>query len=143
MAMQGGYYFKWERWREANDHLMLGDLPLGSFFTNAISDDVDEVICMEVYSAFQRAVQQRRFMLTDGGYFGWGPDNAYSEDRSMELRVGDKIVIVFGCSTPLVIRPKKDQFEVVGEAYVEGFMDGEALAILESGACKTQTFIFC
>jgi hypothetical protein len=143
MAAQAGYYFKWENWHEANDHLMLGDWSLGSFFNNFISDDVGEATYAEVYLACQRAVQQRRFMLTEGGYFGWGPDNAYSEDPLMELRVGDKIAIIFGCSTPLVIRPKGDKFEVVGEAYVQGFMDGEALGLLESGACEVQIFTFC
>ena len=142
MAGQGGYY-KWGSWREANNHLMLGDRPLGSFFTNAIPRDAEEITYMEVFCSSQRAVQQRRFMLTKGGYFGWGPDNAFSRDPSMELRVGDKIAIVFGCSTPLVIRPKESQFEVIGEAYVQGFMDGEALGLLRSGACERQTFTFC
>lgn len=53
-------------------------------------------------------------MLTKNGYFGWGPDNMYKNDRPKELRVGDKIAIVFGCSTPLAVRPRADKFEVVG-----------------------------
>lgn len=66
----------------------------------------------------------------------------YENDPSKELRVGDKIAIVFGCSTPLVIQPAVDKFEVVGKAYVQGFMDGEALVLIESGACDMQSFIF-
>lgn len=143
LAAQRGYYFKWQYWRDANDHLMLGERPLASFFTNVIPEDADEITYTEIYCASQRAVQQRRFMLTKGGYFGWGPDNAYTNDESMELRVGDKIAVVFGCSTPLVIRPKGVRFEVVGEAYLQGFMNGEALDLLKSGDCKAQAFTFC
>jgi hypothetical protein len=140
---QRDYYFKWEGWRDAHDDFMLGEQRLGDFFTNAIPKDAEEITYMEVYCSSQRTVQQRRFILTGKGYFGWGPDNLYGTDPSKALRVGDKIAIVYGCSTPLVIRPKEDKFEVVGEAYVQGFMDGEALGLVNSGASRLQTFIFC
>lgn len=42
--------------------------------------------------------------------------------------VGDKIMIVKGCATPLVLRRVKDTpdtFKVIGDAYVHGFMFGE------------------
>jgi hypothetical protein len=140
---QRGYYFKWERWRNAHADFMLGEQRLGSFFTDTIPQDAEELTYMEVYCSSQRTVQQRRFMLTKNGYFGWGPDNLYEGDLSKQLRVGDKIAILLGCSTPLVIRPGGDKFEVMGEAYVQGFMDGEALVLMESGACDIQTFVFC
>jgi hypothetical protein len=139
---QRGYYFKWELWRYAHDDFMLGEERLGSFFTEIIPPDAEELTYTEVYCSSQRTVQQRRFLLTKNGYFGWGPDNMYENDPSKELQVGDKIAIVFGCSTPLVIRPVGDKFEVVGEAYVQGFMDGEALVLMESQACDIQPFIF-
>lgn len=122
---------------------MLGQERLGSFFTDIIPQDAEELTYLEVYCSPQKAVQQRRFMLTRNGCFGWGPDNVYETDQSKELKVGDKIAILPGCSTPLVIRQVGDKFEVVGEAYVQGFMDGEALVLMESGACDIQPFMFC
>jgi hypothetical protein len=123
---------------------MLGSQSLGSFFTDYVPKDAEEVTYMEVYCSVQRSVQQRRFMLTKNGYFGWVPDNLYcGDDVTHEVEVGDKIAIVFGCSTPLVIRPKRDKFEVLGEAYVQGFMDGEALDLLGSHGCAQETFVFC
>ncbi|KAF7515642.1 hypothetical protein G7054_g14475 [Neopestalotiopsis clavispora] len=45
-------------------------------------------------------------------------------------QVGDRIVILFGCSVPTVIRPAqgngKDYVTIVGEAYMHGKMHGEA-----------------
>ncbi|KAK5654729.1 hypothetical protein OQA88_7054 [Cercophora sp. LCS_1] len=142
LAGQRAYYFKWEEWHKAHDDMMLGDWPLGKFFKAVIPKGADELTFTEVYCASQRTVQQRRFMLTKGGYFGWGPDNVYGRDKTKELRAGDKIAIVSGCSTPLVIRPRGKEFEVLGEAYVQGFMDGEAVDLLESGVCQRQTFTF-
>jgi len=143
LSGQAGYYFKWQLWRNAHENFMLGQQTLGSFFTDVIPGDADEKTYIEVYCSAQRTVQQRRFILTKQGYFGWGPDNVYNSDLSKELRVGDKIAIVFGCSTPLVIRPKGGQYEVVGEAYVQGFMDGEAMGLVESGQCEVKAFTFC
>lgn len=81
-------------------------------------------------------------MTTTNGHLGWVPDNMYGNDEN-QVRKGDKIAVLFGCSTPIVIRPHGNCFQVLGEAYVQGFMDGEALEFLESGQCESRDFIFC
>ncbi|KAF1999093.1 HET-domain-containing protein [Amniculicola lignicola CBS 123094] len=143
LAGQEGYYFKWQRWRHANDNLMLGTRPLKSYFTDVLPKDAEEVTYMEVYSTACRMVMERRFMLTKNGYLGWAPDNAYESSEMNQARVGDVIAIIHGCSTPLVIRPYGSKFQVVGEAYVEGFMDGEAMDILRHSNCQPKMFDFC
>ena len=62
----------------------------------------------------------RRLTTTDSGYIGMGPSRA---------RKGDKIVVLLGCSIPLVLRahPGKTSYEVIGEFYLHEFMNGEAL----------------
>jgi hypothetical protein len=45
---------------------------------------------------------------------------------------GDSIVVIHGTFMPLVLRPSRHGFRVVGPAYVHGLMDGEAL-VEESG----------
>lgn len=40
---------------------------------------------------------------------------------------GDAICVVQGCSIPLVMRPKGDHWILIGESYVHGIMDGEAM----------------
>lgn len=50
-----------------------------------------------------------------------------------QTRAGDQIVILDGCSVPLVLRKLPsgdDSHELVGEAYVHGVMNGEAIASL-------------
>ena len=49
------------------------------------------------------------------------PDNA---------RAGDKVAIVLGCQYPVVLRPEKGHYQVVGEALVHGYMDGDVVSKL-------------
>lgn len=142
MASQSGYYFRWNRWREAHDDMQLGETRLGDYFSDIIPDGVEEKDYAEVYGAFDRTSKERRLLLTSKGYLGWAPDNLYGDD-SEQTQLADLVCIVFGCSTPLVIRPQNGLFQVMGEAYIQGFMDGEAMRLLETGECAIREFTFC
>ncbi|KAF2731828.1 hypothetical protein EJ04DRAFT_514298 [Polyplosphaeria fusca] len=59
----------------------------------------------------------------------------------------DLVCILFGCSVPVILRqrlggPGNSHFELLGEAYIHGKMDGEALATFDADALasKTQDF---
>ncbi|CAF9905887.1 MAG: hypothetical protein HETSPECPRED_005979 [Heterodermia speciosa] len=52
------------------------------------------------------------------GYMGLFPAQAQK---------GDAIAIVYGAHTPFVIRPKSQDFQFIGECYIHGVMDGEAM----------------
>ncbi|KAJ4296624.1 hypothetical protein N0V90_006672 [Kalmusia sp. IMI 367209] len=61
----------------------------------------------------------RRPFITKEGYLGLGPK---------DMRDGDVVVVVFGAEVPLVLRKAPEGgYELVGEAYVNGIMDGEVL----------------
>ncbi|KAF2267312.1 hypothetical protein CC78DRAFT_614253 [Lojkania enalia] len=143
LANRGGYYFKWERWRQAHNGFMLGKRALESYFTDTIPENAEESTFIDVFRGVERMVMERRFMLTKNGCFGWAPDDAYDDTDVNQVRVGDLIAIVFGCSTPLVIRRSAEHFQIVGEAYVEGMMDGAALRLIDDCECEQQFFTFC
>jgi hypothetical protein len=67
-----------------------------------------------------RAVQlralRRRFFVTSSGMFGLGP---------MDTQVDDVIFVLLGCSVPVVLRQKGQDWTFVGETFVAGIMDGE------------------
>jgi Heterokaryon incompatibility protein (HET) len=46
---------------------------------------------------------------------------------SKHAQPGDRICILFGSQVPFVLRPAGAFWEVIGEAYIHGIMDGEAL----------------
>ena len=61
----------------------------------------------------------RRFFRSNQGRFGWAPDQA---------RPGDKLCILNGLAVPLILRAKDSgRFEIIGDAYVHGIMDGEVV----------------
>ena len=60
----------------------------------------------------------RRFGTTVLGYMGLFPAQA---------RKGDGIAIIYGAHKPFVIRPKGQDYQLIGQCYVHGVMDGEAM----------------
>jgi hypothetical protein len=50
-----------------------------------------------------------------------------------KTKEGDVIAILYGCSVPVILRPVRDEmkdqqdYEFIGEAYIHGKMDGEAI----------------
>ncbi|KAG5752176.1 hypothetical protein H9Q70_005185 [Fusarium xylarioides] len=144
LAGQAGYYFRWEEFRSMNAGFDLGCHRLDDFFYDEIPQDASELDYSEVYSCFDRASQKRRFMTTTNGYMGWAPDNIFGED-SEQTRPGDLIAVLFGCSTPVVIRRygPYGYYQVIGEAYVQGLMDGEAMELVDMGKLQCTRMTFC
>ncbi|KAK3368799.1 heterokaryon incompatibility protein-domain-containing protein [Podospora didyma] len=137
------YWFRWSRWRRVHEMFRLGNKTLGGYFSDVIPQGAVESDYIEVWCAADRGNKERRFMLTEGGYLGWAPDNLSGHDEAHSVRPGDFIAIMLGCSAPLVIRPCGATFEVLGEAYIEGFMDGEATCLLDEGHFHVEQFTFC
>jgi hypothetical protein len=138
----GGYYFRWEEWRQANKWFRLGDRWLDAFFTDYVPDGASEEDYTAAFCSFDRTCKRRRLMATGRGYLGWAPDNMFGSHKDQTWK-GDLIAVIFGCSTPIIVRPYGEYFQVVGEAYVQGIMDGESMVFLESGNCQVQDFTFC
>ncbi len=70
--------------------------------------------------AFEKWVSHRRFFKTKNGFFGLGPGN---------LHEGDRVWVVRGAHTPLVLRQvaEEETFRFVGDCYLHGCMEGEML----------------
>lgn len=75
---------------------------------------------VDAQRAVNLRVSKRMFMVTGKGYFGIGP---------AETRERDQICVLSGCSVPFVLRAVGEEWEVIGECFVLGIMDGEAVAM--------------
>jgi hypothetical protein len=55
-------------------------------------------------------------------------------------REGDSVAVLFGCSIPLVLRrvPLQETWQIMGEAYVHGYMNGEVAGLIESGKLASE-----
>jgi len=58
---------------------------------------------------------------------------------SVAARVDDEIYVLAGGSVLYVLRPQQDCFQFIGECYVHGLMNGEALDKLKDGTAEIQT----
>jgi hypothetical protein len=67
----------------------------------------------------------RNLCVTARGYLGYVPSGS---------QIGDKVCILFGSAVPFILREDKDGFfMLVGECYVHGIMDGEAMKEQDMG----------
>jgi hypothetical protein len=78
-----------------------------------------DTLASEMLLMLEKTARRRRFALIEGMYL-MVPE---------EVDIGDLLVIVFGCDTPLLLRPVNDgrQWLLIGECFCFGIMDGEVL----------------
>jgi hypothetical protein len=86
---------------------------------------------------------RRRLFRTSRGYLGIGPEDTQN---------GDRICILTGGQMPLVMRPKEDviifrnsflrnfHWTLIGESYVHGIMDGEAIVDFQRSGKEMEIF---
>jgi hypothetical protein len=88
----------------------------------------------------EKTVMNRVLCVTEKGYMGLVP---------YEAKIGDQIVVLFGGNTPFLLRESDEDVHgerrwlLVGECYVHGFMDGEAINGLdeEEFEGRSETFV--
>jgi hypothetical protein len=73
---------------------------------------------------FGNRMMGRSLCITAGGLIGMG---------SGYMTAKDIVVVPFGCSTPIILRPEGhgNEYRYVGDVYINGYMHGEALAQME------------
>ncbi|SCV57500.1 uncharacterized protein FFB14_15174 [Fusarium fujikuroi] len=71
--------------------------------------------------AFTNLMQSRRFAATDIGLIGYVP---------MRAKKGDLVCILYGSDVPFVVKKEAEgKYSLVGECYMHGIMEGEALEL--------------
>jgi hypothetical protein len=84
--------------------------------------------------AFEEGLKRRRLLVTENGLIGSAPQTAEE---------GDVLCVLYGCSVPVILRKFQDEnfYEFVGECYLHGFMDAEAIALHIKGVLEEQEFV--
>jgi hypothetical protein len=87
-----------------------------------ILKDPPQINISDLFKWMHTQMIGRNFLVLDSGAICVGPEGAVE---------GDEVYVLIGCSVPVVLRKdlKSDNCEsiLMGECYVKGFMDGEAL----------------
>ena len=74
----------------------------------------------------------RRFFVSKDGYFGLAPPDAQE---------GDRIAVLFGVNVPFILRKIGLNYQIVGESYVHGLMNGEIVEMWRLGIKKCQDLV--
>lgn len=104
----------------------LAQSPQGHIDTRTLVKENRDSMMVEFLKRVRDVVWSRKFFRTRGDGLG--------ERKRLGLgptgtEKGDIVCILYGCTVPVVLRerPDKDGFEFVGECYLHGMMDGEAI----------------
>jgi hypothetical protein len=92
----------------------------------AIYDRLLQTLAGPFEEAEGKVRHARRFFVSTLGRIGWAP---------FGTRVGDRVCVFQGMRIPMILRPAKDLWEIIGACYVHGLMDGELWDL--SGLCWT------
>jgi hypothetical protein len=76
----------------------------------------------------------RRLITSTHGYLGLAPE---------AVEKGDVIAIVYGCNFPVVLRTCGKMYQVIGESYIDGIMDGELMDSKNLGKCTEVELRIC
>ena len=76
-------------------------------------------------------IWDRRFFLGSSNIMGLATEG---------VEEGDIICVPLGCPHPMIFRKVEDHYIVIGEAYVDGYMRGKAIEMLENGELELETF---
>ncbi|KAF2833464.1 hypothetical protein CC86DRAFT_389698 [Ophiobolus disseminans] len=102
--------------------------PLSQRFNWSIKQRADSG---RFHEAFVRACVDRRLFVTRGGLIGIGPH---------AMKEGDIVVILFGGRVPYILRPIGMSYKYIGECYVPGLMNGEAVTNQGDDNARKRTF---
>ena len=85
------------------------------------------------YKAFVRHGFKRRFFITKRGHIGSGPP---------DMHTGDMVCVLLGAKTLMILREvsPKPTYELIGPAYVDGIMHGEAIARLNQRGLRSEKY---
>lgn len=125
-----------EEWHKLINEPVAYEVELDSNGIDWWSDDVrsdehsGEFFCHILRARMTQMFWGRNIFISDSGHYGLVPEHA---------KEGDLICFLYGCDVPLVLR-EGDHFILIGESYVEGIMDGEAMDAWKKGELDEEVF---
>jgi hypothetical protein len=132
------FYKAIDRFQQCNQGLTIAGKSLAQYFPRWSEVFNMPPAVQDIYSALSMLMLPlnfRRLMIGKKGYVGFVPKMSQANDL---------IFVLMGCDIPLVLRPcKNDLYQLVGECYVHGIMNGEAMEGLDYREYELETVTLC
>jgi hypothetical protein len=126
---------KFNEWYQHNQRLIISGKMLKEWVEDVDSLNIEPNVSIEASEKYVNKLsiheRDRGLVITREGYLGLGVNSCVK---------GDLVCVLFGCSTPVLLRMVGEHYVFLGEAYLHGFMDGEAVDGLERGDFKEEEF---
>lgn len=115
---RSGIHDPLREWYQSNKHFKIQGRTLEDLIaTECPLDENSMAIPIDVFRRyFVESMRRRKLFTTINGHVGVGRES---------IMEADLMCLLPGCSVPMVLRQQDDVFEVVGDAYVMGYMQGE------------------
>ncbi|CZR63075.1 uncharacterized protein PAC_12972 [Phialocephala subalpina] len=131
---------EYQYWLEGNVSVQVRDLHDGDeprpSFAPTRPTTIDEIVTSltrnNFVSELDRMTKERSFMMIDNGYMGLAP---------VGTEVGDEVVLLLGCPVPLVLRRQADKFQVIGDTYIYGLMEGQVFERIGAGLAHIEDLV--
>lgn len=113
-------------WYEHNRHLVISGKRIEEWVDDIVDPNTESEVSEAAKERYVNKLsihgRNRRLVITEKGCLGLGVNSCMP---------GDLICVLFGCSTPMFLRKVEEHYIILGEAYLHGFMSGEAVDGLE------------
>ncbi|TVY83117.1 Heterokaryon incompatibility protein 6 OR allele, partial [Lachnellula suecica] len=115
-----------QTWYDTDRKLLFGEYTIQEHVARGYGAGAgrpDSPISWTQFEGMRGAVMyHRRLMITSQGYIGLVP---------AATKRGDCVCVLLGCSNPVILRKlesgREESYELIGECYIHGMMDGEAV----------------
>jgi len=129
------YFERWDKFRRYNKDFCISGQKFRTLFAPPDEHSLDIGPTLDALRYTVQCLDRRVFITTRTGYVGLAP---------VETRPGDVVAILLGCRWPLVLRLCNSGFyQLVGECYIHGLMDGEIFDQKRDGHVSEREFILC
>ncbi|KAK1730095.1 uncharacterized protein BDZ83DRAFT_747727 [Colletotrichum acutatum] len=128
-------------WLQKNQDSQLNDLYLGEEKQHSvkmlpandkmIGESMLGGLKLSLANEVDRITRDMSFILTEYGHMGLAPLGAQVEDH---------IVLIGGCPVPLALRKQGDAYQVIGDTYVCGLMEGQMSENVSAGTAHIEEF---
>ncbi|KAB8201034.1 heterokaryon incompatibility protein-domain-containing protein [Aspergillus parasiticus] len=121
--------------KSRNIHTGISDVPiresnmsviypiLAVLFTLGYSETVSYLALVRQAKALRTYAENYGFIIIDDGYIGTGPG---------DVQVNDVVCVFPGLRAPAVLRPRGNDWGLVGDCYIDGMMQGEMVNTRET-----------
>ena len=128
------YLRRFHEFREANEKFRIGNQSFRDFFPQSGGKGIDNANIVRDMRLAVLSLEGRTLITTTTGYLGLAPK---------AVRQGDVIAILPGCGCPIIFRPCGSLYNVLGECYIHGLMNGEFFELENKENTLQQEFTLC